>query len=136
MGVNMKLKQIVFICITLVCIVATVLLLGYNNNNNYILKVNEEKITKAEFETYLEMSKKYLELYSGMTIDWNELNEEAGVPNIDIAKDYAKSLIVNTKVQLQEAKERKIALTDEEKSAIELSISGNEEIIKMYNNNY
>jgi len=111
----MKLKQIVFICITLVCIVVTVILLNYNSNNNYVLKVNGEKITQAEFETYLEMSKKYFELSTGAEIEWNELNEIEGVPNIDIAKDYTKTLVVGTKIQLQEAKKRNVFLTGKKK---------------------
>ena len=130
----MKLKQIVFICITIVCVIVTVLLLGYNSNNNYVLKVNGEKINQAEFNAYLEMSKKYFELSTGVDINWNELNEIEGVPNIDIAKDYTKTLVVGTKVQLQEAKRRNITLTDEEKTDIELNISSDSEIIKIYDN--
>jgi len=130
----MKLKQIVFICITLVCIVVTVILLNYNSNNNYVLKVNGEKITQAEFETYLEMSKKYFELSTGAEIEWNELNEIEGVPNIDIAKDYTKTLVVGTKIQLQEAKKRNVFLTEEEKNNIALSISSDSDIITTYDN--
>ena len=128
----MKLKQIVFICITIVCIIATIILLGYNNNNNYVLKINGEKVTQSEFESYLEMSKKYFELSTGSKIEWNQLNELEGVPNIDIAKDYTKSLVVGTKVQLQEAKKRKIALTDDEKLNIELSISSDSDLMNAY----
>lgn len=128
----MKLKQTVFICISIIGIVVTLFLLGYNNNNNYVLKINGEKVTQSEFETYLEMSKTYLEMATGTEIDWNQLNENAGVPNIDIAKDYTKSLVVGTKVQLQEAEKRKISLTDEEKSDIALTISSDSELIKAY----
>lgn len=130
----MKPKYIVFVCITIVCLVVTILLLGYNSNNNYVLKVNGEKVNQAEFNAYLEMSKKYFELSTGVDINWNELNELEGVPNIDIAKDYTKTLVIGTKVQLQEAKKRNIALTDEEKLNIELSISSDSEIISVYDN--
>jgi len=129
----MKPREIVFICITIVCIIATGMFFIYNNSNSYVLKINGEKVSQEDFETNLVMQKNYMELVMGKTIDWTELDEIAGVPNIDIAKEYAKELTVDTVVKLQEAKKRNISLTEEEKLNLDLEATASySEISNIY----
>ena len=114
----MKRKGLILAVFTIVFILIASLLWLYSDSNDYVLKINGEAVDADEFKAYLAWEMSYMEVRNKQngngTIDWEELDELEGVPNKDIAKDAAKDLIINTKTLTQEARKRKIELTDEE----------------------
>lgn len=110
----------------LIPILATLLLLGgflwtlrYISQNDYIFKVNGQKVTMSEFNPYFVLQKKNMEEAYGENV-WNMLIKEA--PAIETARNDAKGIVVDNIVKLQQAKSRNISLTAEEKEAIRQEI--------------
>ena len=90
----------------------------HDYSTNYVLKINDEKISSEEFQKYLKWQMDYMQESSEEEIDWAAIEEESGVPYFDLAKDLTVDLITETTVQLQEAEKRGIELTEEEKEYV------------------
>lgn len=115
---GIKKRGIVLATLTIVLIAITCIFFIYSDSKDYVMKVNDEKISISEFKKYLKWQMDYMNENSTEEIDWEMIDEESGVPNIELAKEYAVTLITETKVQLQEAKKRGITLSDKEKEFI------------------
>lgn len=129
----MKSKKgvIIPLIITIVLLVAVAAGYLYIYDNDYVLKINGQKVTMIEFNTYLTLQKKTLEQQYGENV-WNILIKDA--PAIEAARDGAKQAIIDTKVKVQKAKEMKISLTSEEKQLIKTAVQYNgQNIIDEYN---
>lgn len=102
-------------------VITIILLIGlgvgywYIYGNDYVFKINGEKITMLEFNTYLKAQKAIMEAQFGENV-WDILIEEA--PAIEVARDSAKQGLVDTKLKLQQARKMKLSLTSEEKELI------------------
>ena len=121
MGAKKIVGNVLGISVVTVSIVAVVALLLYANSNNYVFKINGEKVTNSEFTTYFNLQKNMMEedyaaVNEGATGKeiWNTLIDDA--PAVETARDSAKQSIIDTKVKLQQAKKMKVALTAEEKA--------------------
>lgn len=112
-----KKRVIIPIAITIVAISIFIGVWLYISQNNYVFKINGQKITMNEYSTYLTLQKKQMESQSehGKNI-WNMLINEA--PAIETARNNAKISMIDTVTKVQKAKERKISLTNEEKDLI------------------
>ena len=104
-----------------IIIVALILITGialaiYYTNNNYVFKVNGEKVYVKEFEMYWQAQKKGMEAEFGSAEVWN--NPIDGVSAIEHAKNQVKETLKDQKVRLQKAKEVGIKLTVEDKQGI------------------
>lgn len=126
------LKGIILATVTIILIAITCAFFIYSDSNTYVLKINDEKISMAEFATYLKWQAGYMQSSSEDEIIWSDIDEESGVPYIDLAKDLTVDLLTETKVQLQEAEKRNIGLTPNEKeyisSVVNLIVENNEEL--------
>ncbi|MBP3284306.1 MAG: peptidylprolyl isomerase [Clostridia bacterium] len=113
-----------------ISIIAVVVGLIYIDKNNYVFKINGEKVTNSEFTTYFKLQKNMMEQEyeaenegkSGEEV-WSTLIDDA--PAIETARDSAKQSIIDTKVKLQQAKKMKVALTSEEKANIRTYVNYN-----------
>lgn len=113
---NLK-KYIVFI--TFILIIVSLLFFNKTSlkDKNYILKINEEKITTQEFLTYLFQQKKVFEATGDIDI-WD--TDFDGISAIEVAKQNALSSIKLVKTAVLNAEKLGIFLTkDEENSIIE-----------------
>jgi len=121
---KMKLGAIILACITIALIVLTVVFGGWavKDSTNYVVKINDEKISISEFQMYLKWQMGYMQENSEEEIVWSNIDEESGVPYIELAKDLTVELLTETKVQMQEAKKRDISLTENEEKYIEASV--------------
>lgn len=139
MGAKKVVGTVLGISIVTISIVAVVVLLIYANSNNYVFKVNGEKVTNSEFTTYFNLQKNMMEedyaaANEGASGDeiWNTLIDDA--PAIETARDSAKQSIVDTKVKLQQAKKMKISLTSEEKANLRNYLQTNSaDVLATYN---
>lgn len=126
------------ITLVTISVIAVVVGLIYIDKNNYVFKVNGEKITNAEFTTHFNLQKNIMEEdYAAMNEGasgkevWGTLIDES--PAIETARDSAKQSIIDTKVKLQQAKKMKVALTSEEKALIRTQVtSAAPEILPLY----
>jgi len=126
--------------ITLVVISTIAVIVGliYIDKNNYVFKVNGEKITNAEFTTHFNLQKNIMEEdYAAMNEGasgedvWSTLIDDA--PAIETARDSAKQSIIDTTVKLQQAKKMKVALTNDEKAIIKAQVtSAASDILAVY----
>ena len=116
---RIKKRGIALATLTIILIAITCFFFIYSDSNNYVVKINDEKISMEEFEMYLNWQKGYMQENTAEEIVWDDIDEESGVPYIDLAKDLTIDLLLETKVQLQEAKKRNITLTEEEEKYIE-----------------
>lgn len=129
----MKSKKgvIIPLIITIILLAAVAVGYWYIYDNDYVLKINGQKITMIEFNTYLTLQKKTMEQQYGENV-WNILIKDA--PAIEAARDGAKQAIVDTKVKVQKAKEMNVSLTSEEKQLIKTAVQYNgQQIIDEYN---
>lgn len=108
-------KILIPILVTLILLGGFLLTLRYISKNDYVFKVNGEKITMSEFNSYLTLQKNIMEQEVGENV-WNTLIGE--VPAIEIARNYAKDVLIDTVVRRQQAKQRNISLTNEERESI------------------
>lgn len=128
----MKAKKgvIIPLIITIILLIAVGVGYWYIYDNDYVLKINGQKITMIEFNTYLNLQKKIMEQQYGENV-WNILIKDA--PAIEAARDGAKQAIVDTKVKVQKAKEMNVSLTSEEKQLIRTAVEYNgQDIIDDY----
>ena len=129
----MKSKKgvIIPLIITIILLVVAAVGYWYIYDNDYVLKINGQKITMIEFNTYLTLQKKTMEQQYGENV-WNILIKDA--PAIEAARDGAKQAIVDTKVKVQKAKDMNISLTSEEKQLIKSAVQyKGQQIIDEYN---
>ena len=112
-----KRKIFIPLLITLILLIAFVFAWTCISQNDYVLKINEQKISMSEFSPYLILQKASMEEQKNGEIDWeNELIDET--PAIESAREFAKQSMIDTVVKVQEAKARKISLTKEVKEKI------------------
>jgi len=118
------------IAIVVISIIAVVVGLVYIDRNNYVFKINGEKVVNSEFTTYFNLQKNMMEEeYAAMNEGasgeevWTTLVDEA--PAVETARDNAKQSIIDTKIKLQQAKKMKVALTSEEKATIRALVHQN-----------
>lgn len=119
----MKKRKVLLIAVIALVLIAIAAVLGtvlfvHDYSTNYVLKINDEKISSEEFQKYLKWQMDYMQESSEEEIDWAAIEEESGVPYFDLAKDLTVDLITETTVQLQEAEKRGIELTEEEKEYV------------------
>lgn len=119
----MKKRKVLLIAVIALVLIAIAAVLGtvlfvHDYSTNYVLKINDEKISSEEFQKYLKWQMDYMQESSEEEIDWAEIEEESGVPYFDLAKELTVDLITETTVQLQEAEKRGIELTEEEKEYV------------------
>lgn len=122
---KMKLGAIILASLTIILILITVLFGGvvFKDSTNYVLKINDEKISASEFQLYLKWQMGYMQENSTEEIIWDNIDEESGVPYIELAKDLTVELLTETKVQIQEAERRDIVLSEAEKNYISALIN-------------
>jgi len=114
-------KGIIAIIIVALILIAGIALAVYYTNNNYVFKVNGEKVYVKEFEMYLEQQKQGMEQEFGSAEVWN--NPIDGVPAIEHAKNTVKETLIDQKVRLQLAEDVGIKLTGEDKRGIDQMFS-------------
>lgn len=128
----MKAKKgvVIPLIITIILLIAVAIGYWYIYDNDYVLKINGQKVTMIEFNTYLNLQKEILEQQYGENV-WNILIKDA--PAIEAARDGAKQAIIDTKVKVQKAKEMNVSLTSEEKKLIRTAVEYNgQDIIDEY----
>lgn len=118
---NISKKGIIAILVVALILIAGIILAIYYTNNNYVFKVNDEKVYVKEFEMYLEQQKKGMEEEFGSPEVWN--NPIDGVPAIEHAKNTVKETLIDQKVRLQLAEKVGIKLTSEDKRGIDQMFS-------------
>ena len=126
-----KRKIFIPLLITVILLAAFVFAWTCISQNDYVLKINDQKISMSEFEPYLILQKASMEEQKNGEIDWeNELIEET--PAIESAREFAKQSMVDTVVKVQQAKARKISLTKEEKAELRKTAERYVERLKEY----
>ena len=110
-----KRKVIIPLAITLILLIAFVAAWAGISKNDYVFKINGQKISMNEFSPYFTLQKDSMEDELGENV-WDMLIKDA--PAIETARDAAKQSLIDTVVKVQQAKARKISLTKEEKEAI------------------
>lgn len=109
----MKLKSVFFLIFIIICI-----FIGYFGSiekNDYIFKINGNKIKSEEFMIYLYEQKKSFEEKGGKDI-WE--TDFDGIPAEDVAKQNAVNTIIFVKTALEQVESLNIKLTDEDKENI------------------
>lgn len=115
-----KRKVFIPLAITIILLAAFAGAWYWMSRNDYVLKVNGQKVSMTEFTTYFKLQKNSMESEAslrGEQIIWDKSMED-NVPVIEIARDGAKQSIIDTIVKTQQAKSRKLSLTTEEKESI------------------
>lgn len=117
----MKSKKgiIIPLVITIILLIGLGIGYWYIYGNDYVFKINGEKITMIEFNAYLNAQKKIMEQQFGENV-WDILIEDA--PAIEIARDSAKQGLMDTKIKVQQARKMKVSLTSEEKEYIKSAV--------------
>lgn len=113
MGV--KRKVIIPLAITVILLVAFIGAWACISQNDYVLKVNGQKVTMNDFNPYFVLQKKSMEMQAGENV-WNMLINDA--PAIETARENAKQSIIDSVVKIQHAKSKKLSLTKDEKQEI------------------
>lgn len=141
-------KKVLYIIIAIVLVAALGIggAVYWTNANNYVAKVGQEKITKAEYNFFLSSIKNQMETLAGQDVAafWNSKFE--GQDAREYAKNKALEETHNFKIQLIKAKENGISLTKEEENTINSNIDeqvkqiggrvkADEELKGMYNIN-
>lgn len=126
-----KKRVIIPLVVTILLLAAFVGVWMYILQNDYVFKINGQKVTMNEFNPYLVLQKKIMEEEdeNGENI-WNMLINDA--PAIETARNNAKQSIVDTVVKVQEAKARKISLTHEEKEQIRTAVEYYTDVLNDY----
>jgi len=110
-----KRKVFIPLAITIILLIAFVVAWACISQNDYVFKINGQKISMNEFNPYLILQKKSMEAELGENV-WDMLIDEA--PAIETARDGAKQSLIDTVVKTQQAKERKLSLTQDEKEEL------------------
>lgn len=99
---------------TAICIFsALIMVTGCNSNNkDYVLKINDETVSKGEFMVYLNEARANFESVGGTDI-WE--TDFEGMTAEDVAKNSAVNAIELVKISTDKAEEFQISLSDEEK---------------------
>jgi len=126
-----KKRVIIPLFVTVLLLAVFVGVWMYILQNDYVFKINGQKVTMNEFNPYLVLQKKLMEEEdeNGENI-WNMLINDA--PAIETARNNAKQSIVDTVVKVQEAKARKLSLTHEEKEQIRTAVEYYTDILTDY----
>ena len=126
-----KRKIFIPLLITIILLVAFVFAWTCISQNDYVLKINDQKVSMSEFSPYLTIQKLNMETQKNGEIDWeNELIGET--PAIETAREFAKQNMVDTVVKVQQAKARKLSLTKAEKEEIRSYAEQYEKALKEY----
>jgi len=112
--------------ITAILLIAFVAAWAGISQNDYVFKINGQKISMNEFSPYLKIQKKTMEAELGEDV-WDRLINEA--PAIESARNSAKQSLIEDVIKVQQAKARKISLTKEETEAVRLMVE-QEEVVK------
>lgn len=112
-----KRKIFIPLAITVILLIAFVAAWAGISQNDYVFKINGQKVSMNEFSPYLKIQKKTMEAELGEDV-WDRLINEA--PAIESARNSAKQSLVEDVIKVQQAKARKISLTKEEIEAIRL----------------
>lgn len=124
-----KKKVFIPLAVTIILVLGFVIAWTYISRNDYVIKVNGQKIAMNEFEPYLKIQKKAMEMQAGENV-WDMLINEA--PAIETARENAKQIMINAAIKTQQAKKRKISLTSEEKEEIREYANQYEDALKEY----
>jgi foldase protein PrsA len=115
------------IAVAAVAVIVIGLVIWLSTVGNTIAVIDGERITVGEFKYYLEAQKQMMYYYASQE-DPN-ISEETfwatkikGEDAVEVAKRKAIDELKYTKVQYKKAKEAKIALTDDERNALERTI--------------
>jgi parvulin-like peptidyl-prolyl isomerase len=115
------------IALAVIAAIAIGLIVWFNAAGSTVATIDGERISVGEFKYYVEAQKQMMYYYASME-DPN-ISEETfwatkigGEDAVEVAKKKAIDELKYTKVQYKKAKEAKVTLTDEEKSAIERPI--------------
>lgn len=126
-----KRKIFIPLAVTVILLIAFVFAWTCISRNDYVLKINNQKISMSEFSPYLIIQKMSMENQKNGEIDWeNELIGET--PAIESAREFAKQSMVDTVVKVQQAKARKLSLTKVEKEEIRSYAEQYEDVLKKY----
>lgn len=110
-----KIKNKKYIIIFLACLtfVLCVCFGGayFTKQKDFVLKINDEYISKEEFLIYLYQQKNIFEQIGGVDIWQTDFD---GIPAKDVAKNNAINAIMFLKASVYKAKELKIKLTDQQ----------------------
>jgi len=124
-----KKKVFIPLAITIILLIAFVAAWAGISQNDYVFKINGQKISMNEFNPYLTLQKKTMEMELGENV-WDMLIEES--PAIEHARDGAKQSLIDTVVKIQQAESRNLSLTKEEKEQIRAAVE-RESIIENLN---
>ena len=124
-----KRKVFIPLAITVILLIAFVAAWAGISQNDYVFKINGQKISMNEFNPYFILQNKSMEMELGENV-WEMLINEA--PAIETARDGAKQSLIDTVVKVQQAESRKLSLSKEEKEEIRLAVE-NEAIINSLN---
>jgi len=117
-----------------IIIVAGILLTSCSRKTEYVAVINDGKVSVEEYKVYLWRIKQVYQSIGEEDI-WETKFD--GKPAEEVAKERALDSIKSIKLQVQEAKKMKLALTDEEKEQIKTRASilkseiGEEEVKNM-----
>ena len=124
----MKNKLVFFVIAVLLLIALVVGIPAYiTTSNNYVAKVDKEKITKSEFQMYMLMFREQMEYGQSFTDEnarksfW-ESQVSGGQSMESITKDNILQYLREQKISLIKAKEEGITLTAEEKDYVKYQI--------------
>lgn len=110
-----KIKNKKYIVIFLICLTFVICfcfgITYFIKQKNFVLKINDEYISKEEFLIYLDQQKSIFEQIGGVDIWQTDFD---GIPANEVAKNNAINAIMFLKASVYKAKELKIKLTDEQ----------------------
>ncbi|MCX8129848.1 MAG: peptidylprolyl isomerase [Clostridia bacterium] len=103
----------IVIAAVLVVILAVGGIVFYTSTNNYAAKVNGQKITKAEYQFFVNLAKAQF-----TKMGYSDMNQKAQNKTVgELVKEGALDSAVEYKIQLIKAKESNIQLTKEEEKS-------------------
>ena len=99
---------------TAICMLfALIMVTGCSSNNNeYVIKINDETVSKGEFMVYLNEARTKFESVGGNDI-WE--TDFEGMTAEDVAKNSAVNAVELVKISASKAEEFQVSLIDEEK---------------------
>lgn len=111
----------IIIAAVLVVVLAVGGTIFYTTSNNYVAKVNGEKITKAEYKFFLRSVKSQMASMGITDMTQKVQNKTAG----ELVREGAMESATEYKIQLVKAKENNVKLTSEEEKTIESGFETN-----------
>ena len=123
-------KNVKCISLIIIFILAIIMFFVYNNNKNYVIKLNNSKVYEKEFILYLYNQKQYFEYVGGKDI-WE--TSFSNIPAEEVAKNNSISTLIFTKISSKQAKSLNINISEEENIKIkEDAVKLQKEISKAY----